>query len=217
MSAAIPTGGPDLGDTPGMLRPEAPPRAADHSPAGHALPIAVVLISAVFAIGLWLADYTRWRIAVAALLLASMIPRTSAASVLARLRIGPRSVEPLLATATHLAIAALTGGLRIPFLVAIIGPFTGMLQSYGWSRSSQGALSMIGAGAMVMAVLPSAWFGPQVSEPTFSLLTALMLISVAVTNGVLFVMMTRALSAVHGEVDRAREQLAAQALARARV
>lgn len=67
-----------------------------------------------------------------------------------------------------------------------------------------------------MALLPSAWFGPQVSEPAFSLLTALILIAVAATNAGLFVMMSRALNAIHGEIDRAREQLAAQALARAR-
>jgi signal transduction histidine kinase len=199
-----------------MLRLDERPPAADHSPAWHALPIAIVSIAALFAIGLWLAGYPRWRIAVAALLLASMIPRTSPASVLARVRIDSQSAVPLVATATHLAIAALTGGLRSPFLVAIIGPFTGVLQNYGWSRASRGALAMIGAGALAMAVLPSAWFGPQVSEPAFSLLTALMLIAVAATNTVLFVMMTRALGAVRDEVDRAREQLAAQALARAR-
>lgn len=182
----------------------------------HSLPIAILAISVLFAIGLWLADYPTWRILAVGLLMVSMIPRALPASVFSRARISRQSAAPLLATATHLAAAAMTGGLRSPFLVAIIGPFTGVLQNYGWSRASKGALAMIGAGALAMALLPSAWFGPQVSEPAFSLLTALILIAVAATNAGLFVMMSRALNAIHGEIDRAREQLAAQALARAR-
>jgi signal transduction histidine kinase len=215
MSGAIPAGGAGLAEAAGMLERETrPPPSGPHS--AHAFPLAVVAISALFVLGLWLADYPRWRIVATALLLASMIPRTSPASVLARVRIRELSVEPAVATATHLAVVALTGGLRSPFLVAVIGPFTGILQSYGWSRATKWALGMIGAAALAMALLPAAWFGPQVTEPALSILTALIVIAVAATNAGLFVMMTRALNAIHGEVDRARGQLAAQALARAR-
>jgi len=199
-----------------MDRLEARPLAAGRSPAVHALPASVVSISLLFLVGLWQADYPRWRILVSALLLASMVPRASPLAVLNRIKADRPSVAPLVSTATHLAIAALTGGLRSPFLVAVIGPFTGGLQDLGWSRASQGALAMIGAGALAMAHLPSVWFGPQVSEPAFSLLTALMLVAVAATNAILFVMVSKELGAVTSQVDRAREQLAAQALARAR-
>jgi signal transduction histidine kinase len=199
-----------------MLDREArpPPVAGPHS--AHALPLAVVAICVLGVLALWLAGYPRWRIVATALLFASMIPRTSPASILARVRFREISLEPVFATATHLALVALTGGLRSPFLVTIIGPFTNILQSYGWSRASKLALGMIAAAAFAMALLPPAWFGPQVSEPAFSLLTAFVVVTVSATNARLFVMMTRALDAIHGEVDRARGQLAAQALARAR-
>ncbi len=192
------------------LQAAAQPRAA------HSLPLAVFSLSVLFVLGLWLADYPTWRIVAAGLLLATMVPRAFPASVLARVGVGGESAAPVLATATHLAVVALTGGLRSPFLVAIIGPFTGALQNFGWSPVSKGALAMIGGGALAMALLPAAWFGPQVAEPAFSLLAALILFAVAATNTWLFVMMTRALNAVRAEIDRAREQLATDALARAR-
>jgi signal transduction histidine kinase len=182
----------------------------------HAFPLAVLAVSVAFVLGLALAGYPTWRIVAAAALLASMIPRSSPASVLARVRIRERSLQPLVSTGTHLAIAALTGGLRSPFLLAIVGPFTGILQSYGWSRITKYTLALIGVSAAAMALLPAAWFGPVVSEPALSLLTAVILVAVAGTNTGLFVMMTRALDSIHGEIDRARGQLAAQALARAR-
>lgn len=216
MKDPIPGGGAGLANAAGMLPREASPSPPGRPRSAHAFPLAVVAVSAIFVAGLWLADYPTWRIVAAAALLASMIPRTSPASVLARVRIRDISVEPVVATATHVAIVALTGGLRSPFLVAVIGPFTGILQSYGWSRAASWALGMIGAAALAMALLPAEWFGPQVSEPALSILTALMVIAVAATNAGMFVMMTRALDAVRGEIDRARGQLAAEALARAR-
>lgn len=195
---------------------EARPGPAGQPHSAHSLSLAVLLVSALSVLGLWLADYPPWRIVAVAALMVSMLPRTSPASVLARIRIREMSLEPVVATATHLAVVALTGGLRSPFLIAVVGPYTGILQNYGWTRSAKLALGMI-AGAMVaMALSPPAWFGPLISEPALSLLTALIVIAVASTNAGLFVMMTRALDAIHGEVDRARGQLAAQALARAR-
>jgi signal transduction histidine kinase len=215
MSDPLPGDGPGLASTRGVLQVEPRPDGAGKPHTVHSLPIAVLLLSALFTMGLWLARYPTWRIIAAGLLLATMVPQASSAFLTAQGGIR-QSAAPLLATATHLLVAALTGGLRSPFLVAIIGPFTGVLQNYRWSRASKGALAAIGGGALAMALLPSAWFGPQVSEPALSLLTALILVAVATTNTELFVTMTRALSATHGEVDRARGQMAAQALARAR-
>jgi len=199
-----------------MFQLEAHLHASGRPRATHSFPIVLLAMSALFAMGLWWAGYPGWRILAVGALLASMLPPTFPSAVLARVRFSEKSAAPLLATATHLGIAALTGGLRSPFLVAIIGPFTGILQSYGWSSASKGALAMIGGGALAMALLPPAWFGPQVAVPAFSLLTALMLVAVAAMNTWLFVLMKGALSAIHGEIDRAREQLATQALARAR-
>jgi len=195
--------------------PPAPPSAA--GPASvHGLPAVVLGVSALFTGGLWLADYTTWRVVAAGLLLLSMTPRSRTASVPAHPGTARPSLAPILSTATHLGVVALTGGLRSPFLVAVVGPFTGMLQNYGWSRASRAALGLIATAALAMGLLPSAWFGPPVAEPVWSLLTALTLVSVAVTNVWLFVVMTRALAAVQVEVDRGRAQMATQALARAR-
>jgi len=208
--------GPILASKAGMPSARTGLGEGDEPKQAHALPAVVLAFSALFAAGLWAADYPTWRIVTAALLLVSMVPGAFPGVVRARLESARPSVAPILATATHLGVVALTGGLRSPFLVAIIGPFTGVLQNFGWSWVSKGALALIGAGAMAMAHLPAAWFGPPVAEPVGSLLTAATLIAVAATNSWLFLVMTRALSAVHAEVDRARSQMAAQALARAR-
>lgn len=191
-------------------RPEAGPASV------HALPAVVLAVSALFTGGLWLAHYPTWRTLAAGLLLLSMTPRSRRATLPAHPGTARPSLAPALSTATHLGVVALTGGLRSPFLLAVVGPFTGTLQNYGWSRASQVALGLIAASALAMGLLPASWFGPEVAEPVWSLLTALTLVAVAVTNVWLFVVMTRALAAVQVEVDRGRLQMAEQALARAR-
>jgi len=211
-----PESGSILARAEGMPEPRTGPDSVSEARLARALPGVVLAVSALFTVGLWVARYPTWRIVAAALLLVSMAHGAFPGVVRARLGSARPSAAPILATATHLGVVALTGGLRSPFLVAIIGPFTGVLQNFGWSRVSAGALALIGVGAVAMAHLPAAWFGPPVAEPVGSLLTAMTLIAVAATNSWLFLVMTRALSAVHAEVDRARGQMAAQALARAR-
>jgi len=196
--------------------PHRAPLAEDGPGSIHTLPAMVLAVSVLFTAGLWLAGYPAWRVAATGLLLLSMMPRSRAASVPAHPGTARPSLAPILSTATHLGVVALTGGLRSPFLVAVVGPFTGMLQNYGWSRASQAALGLIAAAALAMGLLPAPWFGPPVADPVWSLLTALTLISVAITNVWLFVVLTRTLAAVQVEVDRGRIRMAEQALARAR-
>jgi signal transduction histidine kinase len=207
------TGGPELANL-GAVTLDAPRPAG---PAAiHGLPAVVLATSALFTAGLWAAGYPAWRIAVAAALLFSMTPRSRRATVPASPGAARPSLAPILSTATHVAVVAVTGGLRSPFLVAVVGPFTGMLQNYGWSGASRAALLLIAGSALAMGVLPAGWFGPPVADPAWSLLTVLTLVGVAVTNVWIFLALTRSLAAAQAEVDRGRTRMAEQALLRAR-
>lgn len=214
MSAA-PEAGPGLANPPRMHTLDLRLKAAARPRVLRYLPAAIAVLSILFLAGLALAGYPVWRIAAVGALLASVIFRVLPFNP--ALRRGGRPVaSPLVTTATHVLIAALTGGLRSPFLVMIIGPFSGALLTYGWTRASKSALASIIAGAVAMTALPARWFGPPVAEPAFSLLTALTLIAVVSLNSGFFVSMIRAMKEIHCEIDRAREQMAASALARAR-
>jgi signal transduction histidine kinase len=67
-----------------------------------------------------------------------------------------------------------------------------------------------------MAALPGHWFGPPVPDPYYVLLAGLLVIAGATLHTTFFITMMRALDTSHGEIDRAREEMAVAALARAR-
>jgi signal transduction histidine kinase len=185
------------------------------------------LVAVLFTVGLWAAGYPGWRIAMVGLVIGCR--------ALLNFRAGPNLVpvlmmrpqEPcsapikgvfrgLFALPPPLFIVAVTGGLRSPFLVSAIAPLSGLLISQGWTRTTKAALGFVVVTAVLMAALPAAWFGPTVSEPGYALLTALALISVATLHTGYLVSVMGALHARKAEIDRAREQMAVQALARAR-
>lgn len=189
--------------------------AAARSLWGHALPAAVLTLCVLIEVGLWLAGYPTWRLVAVGALLATMVAHTHPDARFALVRIGARSDALLASTLIHLGLVALTGGLHSPLLVILVG-FSGALMSYGWSRATKIALAAVILAVVAMGTLPRAWFGPPAREPAYTMLVALTVIAVAALNTGVFVMLTRELRAVHGEIDRAHEEMAAAARARAR-
>src|SRR5207253_805800 len=129
---------------------------------------------------------------------------------------GPSTTAWLIGLASQFVMVGLSGGLRSPFLVATIGPLSSMLVVYGWSRETKTAMRIVFLGAASLILLPTRWLGPSVPEPYFSQLAGLALFSVAFFQTAYLIAMTRALNESHSRIDRAREQMAQEALARAR-
>jgi len=111
---------------------------------------------------------------------------------------------------------ACTGGLHSPLLVILITVTPALVLSGGWSRRSRIQVLVICAAALVMALAPDAWFGPAIPPRSFAAVAALGLGAGALllTHYVGFLASTLE-EAVWDTLD-AREQFAAQALARSR-
>ena len=192
----------------------------------RAWPLAHALLSTVFVLLLWRSGYPGWRTAaVAVLVFGNSLRHFVFRHLMLPLRVmeePPGSCAMsgtgmwLLGLLAQFFVVALTGGLHSPFVVTIIAPLSGTLVAFGWSRQSKLAIRIAVGGALMLVLLPASWFGPSVREPYFSQLVGLTLLGVALLHGAYLFAMSRALNASHCRADRAREQMAQQALARAR-
>ena len=184
-----------------------------------------VIIFSLFVTLLWRAGYPAWRTsAIAVLLFANwlrnlvfkhhVIPVRAVQEPVCCTR--PSTTAWLIGLASQFVMVGLSGGLRSPFLVGTLGPLSSMLVVYGWSRETKMAMRIVFVGAASLILLPTRWLGPSVPEPYFSQLAGLALFSVAFFQTAYLIAMTRALNESHSRIDRAREQMAQEALARAR-
>jgi signal transduction histidine kinase len=181
-------------------------------------------VSSLFVVWLWMAGYPAWRTAAVAFFVLANIVRNIVfkhAVIPEQVAQAPDCNRPntmawQIGLASQFVMAALSGGLRSPLLVCTMGPMASMVLVYGWSQDTKKAMGITAAGALSLIVLPAAWFGPSVPEPWFSRLAGLALFSVAFFHGSYLVAMTRALHEVRTRAERAREQMAQEAIARAR-
>jgi signal transduction histidine kinase len=129
---------------------------------------------------------------------------------------GSSTMAWLMGLASHFVIVGLSGGLRSPFLIAVMGPLSSMMVKFGWSRETRLAFVIIAVGFADLLILPGWWLGPQVAAPWFARLAGLTLFAAIFLHSSYLVAMTRALNESHEKSDRVRERMAAEALARAR-
>ena len=188
-------------------------------------PLAHLALSSVFVLLLWRAHYPAWRIAaVSMLLLATSLKNLIFSHMALPLRMmeEPKGCPSqgtgmwLVGIVSQFCVVGLTGGLHSPFVITTIAPLSGTLVAFGWSRQSKVAMKIAVASALFLVLLPERWFGPTVAEPYFSWLVGLTMLGVALLHGAYLIAMSRALHDSHCKADRAREQMAQQALARAR-
>lgn len=111
---------------------------------------------------------------------------------------------------------ALTGGIRSPLLPATLLPIADLVMKNGWSRVMQTVLALVGAGLLAMALLPAPWFGPDVPQPAYWMILVAVLVTAGAWQARYALLLTRTVSDSACELGRAREEMAFQALARAR-
>ena len=182
-------------------------------------------VALLFTVGLWLAGYPAWRTAaIGGLLFANWARNVIFHHTVLPVRLtekpavstGRSTAAWLIGLASQFVIVGLSGGLRSPFLIVTMGPLSSMLVRFGWARETKIAVRLAAAGAAALIVLPSAWFGPEVADPWFARLAGLTLFAVIFLHTSYLIAMTRALGESHSRVDRARERMTQDALARAR-
>ena len=220
MSEQVLPNGPGLASAPEMVVADFQPRWLWKTKS-----VVHVIIFSLFVTLLWRAGYPAWRTsAIAVLLFANwlrnlvfkhhVIPVRAVQEPVCCTR--PSTTAWLIGLASQFVMVGLSGGLRSPFLVGTLGPLSSMLVVYGWSRETKMAMRIVFVGAASLILLPTRWLGPSVPEPYFSQLAGLALFSVAFFQTAYLIAMTRALNESHSRIDRAREQMAQEALARAR-
>ena len=166
----------------------------------------------------WVSDYPRPRALAAAGLLLGYVGVS-----LVLLRPPPRTVwlvprahvEDAQFALMTCAIAVL-GALRSPLLVAILTALPPRIASGGWSRRTRGYVAAIWVTVIAMGCFPAAWFGPTLPPGTFAAIAALTLITSATMTAHYLVFLSRTVEESIWDALRAREQVAAQALARTR-
>ncbi len=115
-----------------------------------------------------------------------------------------------------LVISAITGGLHSPCALVLFLTFSGMYARHGGTRAGHVILAMFFGGVLWMAVVPRSWTGPVLDDPWFVVAASIAAIgSLGVQARYVRALQTTAADAV-AETLRVRDELADQALARAR-
>jgi signal transduction histidine kinase len=112
--------------------------------------------------------------------------------------------------------AAATGGLHSPFLPAFLVAPPARILSSGWSQRTRAHVLVVCCAAIALAFLPPAWFGPPLPAPTYAAVAALTLITAAALTSSYIAFLSRTVEESVWDAMRAREEIAAQALARTR-
>ena len=222
MIHAARSAGPDLANGPVMLDRMSPERWRRALAAGVnrrwarsrvLLFVVIYLAWASLCVALWRLGYPVWRVAALAGVLAALVTlhARQASVCCSSLPEGDGRIPFVLV----LVATALTGGLHSPLVVGLTGHFSGVLIRRGWTRETRAGLAAFFAAVIAMAVVPGAWVGPRVPDPTFTITIAVVLVlSVAVHTDYMVMVMTTAGEAIR-QLLRARDERASEALARA--
>jgi signal transduction histidine kinase len=112
--------------------------------------------------------------------------------------------------------AAITGGLHSPLALVLFMTFSSLYSRYGLSRGGRLAMALFCGGVLSMALGPRSWTGPVLAEPWFTIAACVASIgTIAIHCQFVGALRQTATAAVH-QALRARDELADQALARAR-
>ncbi len=215
-----------------LVQPDRADRSANATAARRPLPGPhredLIPIAYYFLVGalLAVAGFPAWRIAVLAF--AAVLPRAqfylvSAAPGAPRydpkrcVNAGPGTVawwvlvsQSSLFVATAVAIAV-TGGVRSPLLVTIVAAYAAAACIVGDRFQTRLLLGATAAAVGVLAVLPRAWTGPDLPATVYAVLVAVAVLGVGALMTPADAMARRR----RGDLARAREEMASDALARA--
>jgi signal transduction histidine kinase len=111
---------------------------------------------------------------------------------------------------------ALSGGLHSPLLPALPLSFVAFQVATGFSPTTRASAALIGVGVAAMSVAPRALVGPELAEPTFTLLLAMFTLSATFMNGSLIAEYLHVTEVNEAALRRLREQVLLQMCARTR-
>ena len=107
---------------------------------------------------------------------------------------------------------AVTGGAESPLLVTFVTPYFATLAVLGDRRETRVLLAATGLGVCVLALLPHSWTGPELSGPTHTGLVVMSILGLVALLAPVHAALRRRSEAL----ARARDEMASEALARAR-
>jgi signal transduction histidine kinase len=166
-----------------------------------------------------LGGYPAGRIAASAAVFLGMLPPMMVVGLGSRRKGGHHVVGGALlwACATqNVLAAAVTGGLHSPQAPVMIMTFAPLYGRHGWSRRARPVLALFCGAVLWMALVPRAWSGPVLAEPWFTIAESVAMIgTVAVHARFMGALRASATQAARAAL-RARDELADQALSRAR-
>jgi signal transduction histidine kinase len=119
------------------------------------------------------------------------------------------SSQAALFATTALAVAV-TGGIRSPLLVTIVAAYGAAACMVGDRLASRVLLAATAGAVGLLAILPGAWTGPALSPAVHAALTAVAVLGV----GALMAPADAMLRLKRGDLARAREEMASEALTR---
>jgi signal transduction histidine kinase len=179
-----------------------------------------------FVYGVWVAvlgcfvagGYATARIVAFAVVLLSAAPLAVVSTMRARPS-GQRKAAlalPWMHAVQVLLLAAVTGGLHSPCALGLLLTFLAMYARHGGTPAGRVVVALFCGGVLYMAIAPRSWTGPVLADPWFVVAAAIAAIgSLGVQAQFVRALQQTAADAV-AETLRVRDELADQALARAR-
>jgi signal transduction histidine kinase len=175
--------------------------------------LAQLVVWSTICVTLWILRYPAWRIWVLAVM--GVLPVAVSPGGFR----GIRGLSPWDVRMGFLAVstaAAVTGGIRSPFLVAVLAPVIQVTIRRGIAKPTKRYVVGFFALLLVLALLPSAWVGPPPPNPAYGVIVLLVLCFAGAMLMDYFSLFAQTFEANLDQVFRARDEVATQALARAR-
>jgi signal transduction histidine kinase len=116
----------------------------------------------------------------------------------------------------NVLVAATTGGLHSPHALALFMTSSTLYARHGWSRPGRIAIALFCGGIVGMAVAPTGWMGPVLADPWFTLATAVVMTGTFAMHAQIVGALRQSAGGAVQAALRARDELADQALSRAR-
>ncbi|WP_242337600.1 MULTISPECIES: nitrogen regulation protein NR(II) [Anaeromyxobacter] len=159
--------------------------------------------------------YPPWRVAVLAGILGALLLSHVARALSERVANACEGDERQPFAFIVIAIAT-TGGLHSPVLIALMGAVSQFTIRRGICRATLAALTALVVLVAAMFAVPQAWLGPVIPDPLYSLSALGFLLVSVVLHTDYMSLLARTVESTFGQIFRSREEIAAQALARAR-
>jgi signal transduction histidine kinase len=178
--------------------------------------IAIYAAWAAFGAALVAVGYPAWRVGALAAILGVLVVAHVTRAFCGGVGCDDREADERLPIAVTVIAIGTTGGLHSPILIGLMGAVSQITMRRGIGRQTVAALSILGLLLAAMAVVPQAWLGPVIPDPLYRVSACGFLVMSLVLHTDYTSLLARTVEETLGHYFRTREEIAAQALARAR-